>query len=179
MKYAQLITAIDTTSQRLLSHAVVVVNQTLVMRNWLVGAYIVEFEQKGEDRAKYGQKLLEKLAADLKSRHIEGLSVQMLERTRQLFFIYPQIGRKISSSLMEDLDIHFIIKKLAISSSLMRKSRKEVIEPVPQPVVPDAESACAPSLSPGCHGWHQQPPFCFPLPCGPADGRTITHIPRK
>ena len=28
------------------------VNRHLVLRNWLIGAYLVEFEQKGEDRAK-------------------------------------------------------------------------------------------------------------------------------
>lgn len=31
-----------------------VANQALVLRNWMVGAYIVEFEQNGADRAKYG-----------------------------------------------------------------------------------------------------------------------------
>ncbi|MDR1022722.1 MAG: hypothetical protein LBL94_05565 [Prevotellaceae bacterium] len=32
--------------------AMVAVNSHLTMRNWLVGFYIVEFEQNGEDRAK-------------------------------------------------------------------------------------------------------------------------------
>lgn len=30
-------------------------NASLTIRNWLVGAYLVEFEQEGEDRAKYGE----------------------------------------------------------------------------------------------------------------------------
>jgi hypothetical protein len=31
--------------------------QILSLRNWLMGASIVEFEQAGEDRAEYGQRL--------------------------------------------------------------------------------------------------------------------------
>ena len=31
------------------------------MRNWLIGYYIVEYEQNGKDRAEYGAKLLKKL----------------------------------------------------------------------------------------------------------------------
>ncbi len=89
MKYNQLVKAIDSTSQQLLGRAAAVVNQSLVLRNWLVGAYIVEFEQNGEDRAKYGVRLLSRLAADLKQCGISGLSVQMLERTRLLYATYP------------------------------------------------------------------------------------------
>ena len=100
MKYAQLLKAIDSTSQHLLGHAAAVVNQALVIRNWLIGAYIIEFEQRGKNRAKYGERLLPRLAADLKEREIRGLSVQMLERTRQFYLVYPQVESKISSSLM-------------------------------------------------------------------------------
>jgi hypothetical protein len=47
-------------------------NQALVIRNWLVGAWLVEFEQSGKDRAKYGQKLLESVAADLEKKENQG-----------------------------------------------------------------------------------------------------------
>ena len=36
------------------------VNLALTARNWLIGYYIVEFEQNGEDRAAYGEQLLKK-----------------------------------------------------------------------------------------------------------------------
>lgn len=74
MKYVQLLKAIDSTSQHLLGRAAAAVNQALVIRNWLIGAYIVEFEQNGEDRARYGSKLLDCLSRDLVNRGIEGLS---------------------------------------------------------------------------------------------------------
>ena len=148
MKYTQLLTAIDSTSQHLLGRAAAAVNQALVIRNWLVGAYIVEFEQHGEDRAEYGAKLLARLAGDLKERGLKGLSVQMLERTRHFYLAYPQVGGKISSSLMGEFPIPLSIIGPAKSSSLVRKSslvqEYEVSSPgktesvkttIPQPLV--------------------------------------------
>ncbi len=38
------------------------VNQLLTIRNWAIGCYIVEYEQEGCDRAKYGVRLLQNLA---------------------------------------------------------------------------------------------------------------------
>jgi hypothetical protein len=65
MKYTQLLKAIDSASHQLLGRAASAVNQSLVFRNWAVGASIVEFEQNGQDRARYGARLLERLAQDL------------------------------------------------------------------------------------------------------------------
>jgi predicted nuclease of restriction endonuclease-like (RecB) superfamily len=121
MKYLQLVKAIDAASQQLLGRAAAVVNQSLVIRNWLVGAYIVEFEQRGEDRAKYGSNLLKRLANDLQKRAVKGLSVQMLERTRHLYFAYPQLRTSISSSVMRKLDFAPALQRMEKSSSLMRK----------------------------------------------------------
>jgi len=45
MNYQQLVTAIDSATQSLLGRAAQAVNQALVLRNWLIGAHLVEFEQ--------------------------------------------------------------------------------------------------------------------------------------
>ena len=37
------------------------INQMATLRNWLIGCYIVEYEQNGRDRAKYGDRLLKRL----------------------------------------------------------------------------------------------------------------------
>ena len=37
------------------------VNKTMIFTYWNIGRYIVEFEQKGDKRAKYGTKLLKKI----------------------------------------------------------------------------------------------------------------------
>ena len=48
MNFEQLATIIADTHQRLQQSAVKAVNQCQTMRNWLIGFYIVEFEQNGE-----------------------------------------------------------------------------------------------------------------------------------
>ncbi len=70
-------------------NAVAAVNTHLTVRNWLVGFYIVEFEQNGEDRAKYGAKLLQNLADSFDE---EGLSYRNLNLYRQFYLVYPQIS---------------------------------------------------------------------------------------
>jgi DUF1016 N-terminal domain len=73
MKFEQLIKTISDTHQHLQQKAILAVNQSLTIRNWVFGFYIVEYEQNGEDRAKYGQKLLKNIASALKSKNIKGV----------------------------------------------------------------------------------------------------------
>ena len=54
MNFEQLIQACEHAHSYLQGTALSAVNQSLTIRNWLFGHYIVEFEQNGEDRAKYG-----------------------------------------------------------------------------------------------------------------------------
>ena len=66
MDFTALINQIDQTHKTLQQNAVKAVNSHITLRNWLIGYYIVEFEQNGEDRAKYGTQLLKELANSLK-----------------------------------------------------------------------------------------------------------------
>lgn len=72
------------------------VNQLLAIRNWMIGYYIVEFEQKGSDRAKYGEHLLENLAKMLE---IKGLERNQLNLCRIFYLRYPQICSTVSHKL--------------------------------------------------------------------------------
>ncbi len=87
MKFNQLVHTLELTHNELFRHAAKAVNIGLTIRNWLFGFYIVEFEQNGEDRAQYGQKLLADLAERLA---IKGLSAPELSRCRQFYHAYPQ-----------------------------------------------------------------------------------------
>ena len=58
------IRSVQDTMQGKVAHAI---NTALTVRNWLIGCYIVEFEQNGEDRAAYGEMLLKKLEENLKT----------------------------------------------------------------------------------------------------------------
>ena len=77
------------------------VNINLTIRNWLIGCYIVEFEQNGDDRAKYGTRLLEEMAKSVKTKGIKGLDTQSLRACRTFYFLYPQFlkiaGQKINN----------------------------------------------------------------------------------
>ncbi|KAA6331781.1 hypothetical protein EZS27_019645 [termite gut metagenome] len=75
------------------------VNQNLTIRNWLVGCYIVEFEQNGEDRAKYGTRLLEEMAKRIKDKGIKGLNSRALRNCRLFYVTYPQIRRSVTAEL--------------------------------------------------------------------------------
>jgi len=103
MKYSQLVKAIDSASRHLLGRAVAIVNQSLVIRNWLVGAYVVEFEQHGSDRASYGARLLQSLAKDLKTRKVTGMGISILERSRRFYLIYPEFRSVIPEALLAHL----------------------------------------------------------------------------
>jgi predicted nuclease of restriction endonuclease-like (RecB) superfamily len=98
MNYNLLVNTIHQTHVALQQSALKSVNKHLTIRNWLVGFYIVEFEQKGEDRARYGENLLSELT---KSLNIKGLSETNLKINRQFYTIYPQIGQTLSDELKQ------------------------------------------------------------------------------
>jgi hypothetical protein len=74
------------------ANAVHAVNLSLTARNWLIGWYIVEYEQNGEDRAQYGEALLKNLAKRINMR---GLGERRLYEFRQLYNAYPQLGEQV------------------------------------------------------------------------------------
>ena len=93
MKLKKLITQIKQIDSQLKKRANLAVNQSLTIRNWFIGCYIVEYEQKGEDRAQYGKKLLSTLSDKI---NIKGLSETNLKLCRQFYSVYPQIASLIS-----------------------------------------------------------------------------------
>lgn len=99
MHYRHLLAAIAAVHTQSLGRAAAAVNRALVLRNWLVGAQVVEFEQGGADRARYGENLLSRLAADLAKRRIGGLGVSVLERCRRFYELTPQLAEAIPYTL--------------------------------------------------------------------------------
>jgi hypothetical protein len=92
--FNNLVTQIETTHQTLQTQAIKSVSTTLTIRNWLIGYYIVEYEQSGEDRAEYGAKVIENLVQKLK--HIKGMSATNLRLFRTFYTNYPQISQTVS-----------------------------------------------------------------------------------
>lgn len=79
------------------------VNTALVARNWLFGCYIVEYEQRGADRAEYGSRLLDSLSQRLKSLEIKGGSPTRLKLYRSFYQQYKAIGPTLSDQLLVSL----------------------------------------------------------------------------
>jgi predicted nuclease of restriction endonuclease-like (RecB) superfamily len=92
MNLTTLTTAISELHESLRGAAVSSVNKMLTARNWLIGRYIVEYEQKGEDRATYGSGLMERLSAGLLQKKVKGTSVAALRNCRQFYSEYQQLG---------------------------------------------------------------------------------------
>ena len=98
MDFPQLALNIQTAHNVLQQNAMRAINQNITARNWLVGYWIVEFEQQGEDRAKYGEKLLSTLAKTIK---IKGLGVVMLNLCRKFYKAYPELGVEVGKYLFD------------------------------------------------------------------------------
>ena len=102
MNYHALVESIVALHQESSGRAALAVNRWLILRNWVIGAHLVEFEQNGEDRAKYGARLLRELAHDLKRRSVSGSSAEMLGRMRLFYRAFPQLRAQIPSSVMTE-----------------------------------------------------------------------------
>lgn len=92
MNFDGLIKNLQFTHATLYESAAKAVNTTMTLRNWLYGFYIVEYEQNGEDRAKYGSKLLKELSECIQ---IKGISETNLKIFRQFYLTYPSIGQTL------------------------------------------------------------------------------------
>ena len=96
MKITDLVANINDAHSYFQHQAVKQVDTMLTLRNWVIGFYLVEYEQLGSDRAVYGAKLLQKIAQELKAKKIKGLSLTNLKLFRQFYEAYPQISQTVS-----------------------------------------------------------------------------------
>ena len=92
--FEALIRCISSFHSALQTSAVNAVNRFATIRNWLIGRYIVEYEQCGNDRAQYGARLLSNLVEQLK---ISGLNVTLLKNARRFYMQYPQLADAANS----------------------------------------------------------------------------------
>ena len=66
------------------------INSEMVMAYWQIGQEIVEEEQKGSARAKYGQQLLKDLSARLSEDFGKGFDASNLRNIRSFYLTYPK-----------------------------------------------------------------------------------------
>jgi hypothetical protein len=90
IEYADLVKSIGQALAAGRDAAADAVNQILVKTYWLIGRYIVEFEQGGKDKAEYGSGLLLKLSKDLTLAYGKGFSKSNLVYMRKLYMTFPK-----------------------------------------------------------------------------------------
>jgi predicted nuclease of restriction endonuclease-like (RecB) superfamily len=104
--------------------AVRYVNTALVTTYWLIGRCIVEFEQKGKERAEYGKGLLEMLSNDLTKRFGRGFSPDNLEAMRSFYLTYKnEISETVSRNL-EAKKSDTMSRNLSTSSAIQQYSER-------------------------------------------------------
>ena len=123
MNFESLVGRINQVQDVLQAQAAHAVNLALTARNWLVGYYIVEYEQHGEDRAKYGDKLLKKLAQRLNRR---GLGERRLYEYRLTYQVYPQLDDVVAEYVVkngQDEILRLTTAKSEESTTIIEKLR--------------------------------------------------------
>ena len=92
-----------------------VVNNVMVRSYWEIGRYIVEYEQKGHDKAEYGSDLLNKLSRDLTEQYGKGFSRSNVVYIRKLYLLYPK-----SQTLSDQLSFSHYVELLKLDDDLER-----------------------------------------------------------
>jgi predicted nuclease of restriction endonuclease-like (RecB) superfamily len=129
MNFASLVKQIASVQSAMQTAAAHAINVSLTLRNWLIGYYIVEFEQNGEDRAKYGEKLLQNLEEKINTK---GMTVVRFREYRRIYMTYPQIGEEIANLLPAETinSLSLANSNLPIHRALSGESESEIRRPL-------------------------------------------------
>jgi predicted nuclease of restriction endonuclease-like (RecB) superfamily len=94
-----LVAAVRQVHDRCAAQASRAVNISLTLRNWLIGAYLHEYELRGADRARYGERLFAELADQLSTANISNCNRRQLYRYARFYRLYPEIVGALSPQL--------------------------------------------------------------------------------
>ncbi|MDA2936249.1 PDDEXK nuclease domain-containing protein [Patescibacteria group bacterium AH-259-L05] len=100
-RYSKLIENISELVNEARKELVKTVNTKIVNTYWNVGKYIVEYEQKGRERADYGSRIMKTLSKDLSTKLGRGFSQRNLRDMRRFYIGYPKwqtVSAKLSWS---------------------------------------------------------------------------------
>jgi len=95
-----------------------------------MGRRIVEYEQKGKERAKYGEALLKHLSDDLIKQFGKGWGEPHLRAVRQFYMIYGDIEKRytLCSKSKESEIRHTLSSELIPAQMLLKKLQSVSIE---------------------------------------------------
>ena len=136
MDFEALVKHISTIQNTLQAQAAHAVNLALTSRNWLMGCYIVEFEQNGEDRAAYGEQLLKRLEQRLKTK---GLNERRFREFRRLYLVYPQLKEPIAQYITSQIQIRQSLTA-EFTEPIRRLATAEFTEPIRRLATAESEN---------------------------------------
>mgnify|MGYP003967425489 CR=1 FL=1 len=106
VEFDDLVGLFEQTQTAMQTQAARSVDIALVVRNWLFGWYIVEFENGGAERAElYGKKLIKQLADTLTTTLGKGFSKRSLEQYRRFYVTYSEIAQAVLAQSSEPDEI--------------------------------------------------------------------------
>ncbi|PKP59152.1 MAG: hypothetical protein CVT89_01615 [Candidatus Altiarchaeales archaeon HGW-Altiarchaeales-2] len=100
------------------------INTTHVLAYWEIGREIVEFEQKGKQKAEYGGKILVRLSEYLTQKFSRGFSVDNLELMRKFYLTYSS-----KFQISETLSRKSIIQRASFDESQIQQTLSAKFEP--------------------------------------------------
>ena len=129
MDISTLLTSIRDAHQWFAGQAVRQINTSLTLRNWLIGMYLFEYEQKGQDRAQYGNALFQTIALQTQKLGLKGMGMRNLYHFRDFYSTYPEILQFLTAKfqniesqqiekLLPSLERHEAILQSATAKSL-------------------------------------------------------------
>ncbi|MDI6731245.1 MAG: PDDEXK nuclease domain-containing protein [Candidatus Margulisbacteria bacterium] len=114
-EYQELIETIGSLLQQARQKTFQVINNVLVRTYWEIGRLIVEYENNAGEKAEYGGKLFEKIAADLRKVYGKGFSRSNVIYMRLLYLKYQK-----SQTLSDQLSWSHYVGLLGVTDDLTR-----------------------------------------------------------
>ena len=134
-QYSQLVSDIGTLLQQARKQVATQVNTTLLDTYWQIGKYIVEYEQQGQERAAYGDYLIDRLSRDLTLLYGKGFGKSNLLYMRKFYTIFQKggtVSHQLSWShyyeilkLNDPLEIQFYVHQCELENWSVRELKRQ------------------------------------------------------
>lgn len=135
-RYKQMLERIGIILEEGRRRAYSVVNDVIVKTYWNIGKEIVEYEQKGKEKAEYGSALLDKVSKDLKKRYGRGFSRRNVLDMRKFYLAYRKwqtVSAKLSwshytllLSLSDEMARSFYEKQCVAEKWAVRELKRQI-----------------------------------------------------
>ena len=99
MDFMELETSVNKLNSVFEENTAKAINKNVTARNWLIGFYIVNYEQHGEDRATYGEKTIKNLADKLNKK---SLSYRNLMLYKQFYLEFAVLEESIYNYVLNE-----------------------------------------------------------------------------